>query len=264
MANWLPFIRNEKEPLQNGWYCVKQPGSKAIELGITWAQARKEEETFFAGWSEELDAVYYKYLTTSSLVERLSLILSDLISKRFLFPCFIIYLTTDLYNNRLSEIHQELEKSIAATRGFLIGLPKAPSSDSLNKICTLIHSFTVDLARHIEGIPNHDGLLQTIRPAHEKFRKSIRMTAPNFRPFESSLKEQRHLSRASFLANEETEDEAGEASDNEDKGQGDPRHVQKSQALVVKSRKIYIDEVMEKAQQYVSHFCSMISTSTCD
>jgi hypothetical protein len=127
----------------------------------------------------------------------------------------------------------------------------------------LIHSFTVDLARHIEGIPDHDGLLQTIRPAQEKFRKSIRMTAPNFRPFESSLKEQRHLSRASFLANEETEDEVGEASDNEDKSQGDLRHGQKRkkpQALVVKSRKIYIDEVMEKAQQYVSHLYSVIST----
>ena len=83
VANWLPFIRNEKEPLENGWYCVKQPGSEAIKRGITWAQARKEEEQFFAGWSDRLDPVYMKYLTTSNLVERLSLILSDLISKRF-------------------------------------------------------------------------------------------------------------------------------------------------------------------------------------
>jgi Dynamin central region len=96
VANWLPFIRNEKEPLKNGWYCVKQPGSEAIKDGISWAQARKEEETFFAGWSEELDAVYHKHLTTSSLVERLSLILSDLISKRFCFLVSSIYLTSDL------------------------------------------------------------------------------------------------------------------------------------------------------------------------
>ena len=82
VAHWLPFIRNEKEPLKNGWFCVKQPGSDAIKLGITWAQARKEEETFFAGWSDELDTVYHKYLTTSNLVERPSLILSDLILKR--------------------------------------------------------------------------------------------------------------------------------------------------------------------------------------
>jgi hypothetical protein len=115
----------------------------------------------------------------------------------------------------------------------------------------LIHSFTIDLARHVEGVPNHDGLLQTIRPLQDKFRKSIRMTAPNFRPFESSLKETRHLGRASFLANEESEDNnAGEASDNEDEGLVGffGKKTNKPQVIAI-NRKIYIDEVMEKAQQ---------------
>ena len=251
VANWLPFIRNEKEPLENGWYCVKQPSSKAIAMGITWAQARDEEEEFFDGWSDELDAVYHKYLTTSSLVERLSLILSDLISKRFVFlvnAAIYVCLTNSII--RLPEIHEELEKSIINTRGLLSALPKAPSSDPLNEICTLIHSFTIDLARHVEGVPNHDGLLQTIRPLQEKFRKAIRMTAPNFRPFESSLKETRHLGRASFLANEESEDNVGEASDSEDEDHvgSSLKKPNKSQVLAI-SRKIYTDEVMEKAQQ---------------
>jgi hypothetical protein len=34
-ANWIPFIRNEKETLENNWYCVKQPSSSDIKLGIT-------------------------------------------------------------------------------------------------------------------------------------------------------------------------------------------------------------------------------------
>ena len=145
-----------------------------------------------------------------------------------------------------------MEKSIFITRGLLNALPKAPSSDPHNEICTLIHSFTIDLARHVEGVPDHDGVLQIIRPAQEKFRKSIRMTAPNFRPFESALKEKRHLGRASFLANEEGEDDIGEASDNEGEGQGDGGFFAKTTTkpqVLTKSRKIYIDEVMEKAQQ---------------
>ena len=73
-----------------------------------------------------------------------------------------------LFKSRLLEIHEELEKSISATCGLLNTLLKAPSSDPLNKICTLIHSFTVDLACHIEGISDHDGLLQVIHPAQEK------------------------------------------------------------------------------------------------
>ena len=86
-GNWLSFIRNEKEHLTNGWYAVKQPGSQAIEKGITWAEAREQEDTFFAsesGWCD-LDPIYHKYLRTSNLVARLSEILSDLISKRFSF-----------------------------------------------------------------------------------------------------------------------------------------------------------------------------------
>ena len=151
---------------------------------------------------------------------------------------------------RLPELYEELEKSIVITRGLLNALPKAPSSDPLNEICTLIHSFTIDLARHVEGVPDYFGLLQTIRPLQEKFRRAIRMTVPNFRPFESSLKETRHLGRALFLENEENEDTVGEASDNEDEG-NDGSLVKKSNKLqdLAKSRKIYIDEVMEKAQQ---------------
>ena len=90
-GNWLAFIRNEKEHLTNGWYAVKQPGSQAIEQGITWAEAREQEDTFFAtesGWCD-LDQIYQKYLRTSNLVARLSEILSDLISKRFFFHYFI-------------------------------------------------------------------------------------------------------------------------------------------------------------------------------
>ena len=84
-GNWLSFIRNEKEHLTNGWYAVKQPGSLAIEQGITWAEAREQEDTFFAsesGWCD-LDPIYHKYLRTPNLVARLCEILSDLISKRF-------------------------------------------------------------------------------------------------------------------------------------------------------------------------------------
>jgi hypothetical protein len=82
--SWLPLIRNEQETLENNWYCVKQPSSQDLKQGITWEEARTRENDFFAltpPWSE-LDPMYQKYLRTSNLVDRLSSILSDLISKR--------------------------------------------------------------------------------------------------------------------------------------------------------------------------------------
>lgn len=101
-GNWLSFIRNEKEQLANGWYAVKQPGSQAIEQGITWEQAREQEDIFFAtesGWCD-LDPIYKKYLRTSNLVSRLSEILSDLISKRFFFQSSSCSDLAYLFNDR--------------------------------------------------------------------------------------------------------------------------------------------------------------------
>lgn len=83
-VNWLAFIRNEREPLENNWYCVKQPSSSDLKQKLTWQDARRREDEFFsmtAPWSE-LDAVHQKYLRTANLVERLSSVLSELIMKR--------------------------------------------------------------------------------------------------------------------------------------------------------------------------------------
>jgi hypothetical protein len=81
---WLRFIRGEYETLQNGWFCVKQPNSKMLSQGITWTEARTQENDYFsmtAPWSS-LESTYQNYLRTSNLTERLSIILSELISKR--------------------------------------------------------------------------------------------------------------------------------------------------------------------------------------
>jgi hypothetical protein len=83
--SWLRILRNETEPLVNNWYCVKQPASQTLSLGITWADARRQETEFFAiaqPWSS-LDPRYQKFLGTGNLTERLSLILSELIAKRW-------------------------------------------------------------------------------------------------------------------------------------------------------------------------------------
>lgn len=130
---------------------------------------------------------------------------------------------------RLPEIQSELNRTISDTRERLNKLPKAPSADPVNDICTLIYTFTTDLSRHVEGVADKDGLLQAIRPAHEKFREAIRSTAPNFQPFEEKQKTKnlKRLSMPSFLLNEE-----GDDSDTKDENDA-----------------IYIDEVMDRAHQ---------------
>ncbi|RXW23705.1 hypothetical protein EST38_g2163 [Candolleomyces aberdarensis] len=181
--HWLPFIRNEREPLDNNWYCVKQPSSSDIKQNITWDEARKREDDYFSmtpPWNE-LDTIYLKYLRTRNLVERLSSVLSDLIAKR------------------LPEIQEELDRSIIKVREILGSLPRPPSTDPVNEVANLLYEFAADLHRHVDGVPGENGILQCIRPAQDKFRRTIRDTAPQFMPFERRRADGKVLQPPTFL-----------------------------------------------------------------
>ncbi|PBK61230.1 hypothetical protein ARMSODRAFT_1089911 [Armillaria solidipes] len=216
---WMAFIRNEREPLENNWYCVKQPSSVELGQRITWQQAREKERNWFrttAPW-KDLDTFYKGYLQTANLVARLSSILSDLIAKR------------------LPDIQKEVDAAIQDTSQKISALPKAPSSNPLHEISALLHSFTVDLASHIQGIPDEDGIIQTIRPEQEKFQREIRSTAPDFRPFERKHAGKRSLERPDFLSNDDGE---------EDEPEGP---VEGGVFLPDDSNTVYIDELWTRA-----------------
>ena len=63
-------------------------------------------------------------------------------------------------------------------------LPKPPSADPLSEVLSLISNFSKSLGKYLEGTPNADGLLQSIRPSSVAFRDAIRATEPDFRPYE--------------------------------------------------------------------------------
>ncbi|KAJ7512921.1 P-loop containing nucleoside triphosphate hydrolase protein [Mycena galericulata] len=213
--SWLPLLRNEQEALENNWYCVKQPSSQDLKQGITWEEARERENHFFSltpPWSD-LDPMYQKYLRTSNLIERLSSILSDLISKR------------------LPQIQIELENTILKTRAGIQKLPRPPSNDPVGEIATLIHIFVGEIHHILDGVPHADGLLQIIRPAQERFRRDIRDTAPDFRPFErprTAAEITDTFPAPTFLSNEDGTE-----------------LVSASQTL--HSMPVYINEVMDRA-----------------
>ncbi|KIK82818.1 hypothetical protein PAXRUDRAFT_832134 [Paxillus rubicundulus Ve08.2h10] len=216
--SWLRILRNETEPLVNNWYCVKQPASQTLSRGITWEDARRQENEYFTmtqPWNS-LEPRYQKFLRTSSLTERLSVILSELIAKR------------------LPEIQKELMDALQDTEAHLRALPRAPSNDPVGEVLQVLSSFTRGLSRRLEGTPEEDGLLQTIRPYQLAFKRAIRETAPNFVPWDKSRRGCQ-LPKADFLANEE----------GDDKGSGsDPESVSEDDC----SKKIYINEVFDRAQ----------------
>ena len=118
-----------------------------------------------------------------------------------------------------------------------------------------------DLTRHVQGVPDEDGLLQAILPAQEKFRLAIRETAPNFRPFEKRFEGKRHMGRVTFLAAEEgrtfdDEDSVDEIcpreeSDSEIQGVSTGRGLAAPSYPTSKKSKIFIDQVLQRANRQV-------------
>jgi len=122
-----------------------------------------------------------------------------------------------------------------------------------------MHEFGNALLSHVRGVPDTDGLIQSIRPAQHRFRKAIRSTAPNFRPFERKYSRTRHLSRPDFLNQEEGPCE-GESSDMDvNESEDEPTEDGSSPGTSSKKRKhskatdnkIYIDDVLARANQCV-------------
>ncbi|KAF8586086.1 hypothetical protein K439DRAFT_1652711 [Ramaria rubella] len=172
---WIRLIRNDISPLENGWYCVKQPSSVELEKNLTFHEARRRGEAFFTNqpWSL-LELSHRRRLGTRALTQKLNEYLMSLIAKRF------------------PELMQELQKVLQRTKDELKRLPVPVSGDPLMELLHLVGDFSDDLFRHSEGITYNigepvrtgDNHFERIRDAHECFRQSIKATAPAFHPFD--------------------------------------------------------------------------------
>jgi hypothetical protein len=135
----------------------------------------------------------------------------------------------------LPQIQIELENIIQKTRTGLQQLPKPPSSDPIGEVASLLHQFIGELNNIIEGVYHPEGLLQAIRPSQEQFRREIRHTAPDFRPFEEPVEFRMEYEEPFpdpvFLLNEDGEGRQGP-------------HAGKTMP-------IFIDTVMRRAEEYV-------------
>jgi hypothetical protein len=136
---------------------------------------------------------------------------------------------------------------VRKTEKSIKGLPKAPSEDPLSEIMSLLGIFVRDLERHLEGTPEEGGLLQRIRPSQERFRREIKATAPDFRPYEKRYAKSKSAHWPAFLDDEERADAGDDVENEASVGVGQP-------TLVDTPRTIYVDEVHERAGKYVAPF----------
>ena len=113
-------------------------------------------------------------------------------------------------------------------------LPPPPSSVPIVEVAKRLSDFVEDLTYHFErGVPEANGLYQSIRPAESKFRRAIRDTAPAFRPFEKKRHSNRDFEEPEFLQNEE-----------------EPRSFDESDAPPSNEKPlIFVDEVFQRSKE---------------
>jgi hypothetical protein len=77
----------------------------------------------------------------------------------------------------------------------------------MEEMFRLIDLFVGSLQHLVDGTPEKDGLIQTLRKSQEGFKGDIRQTAPDFRPFERPRNGSAIplLQPPHFLSNEEPE-----------------------------------------------------------
>ncbi|KAF8504671.1 P-loop containing nucleoside triphosphate hydrolase protein [Russula emetica] len=209
---WIRKIQSGGKDGGVEYYSVKNPDSQDIRNGITYGQAREKEADFFstkAPWSN-LDLLYKRRLGTDKLTRRLGQVLSNLISKR------------------LPELQGELDRLLEQVNDDISGLPDPPSSEPMVEIMKRIGDFVRSIEHIVAGAPDENGFIQALLTPRERFKKGIRETAPDFRPFEQprDVNAAPVLPQPRFLSNEEAESE-----------------WQPNDA----GRMIFVDEVMNKA-----------------
>lgn len=83
-AQWVEILRGRSHRLRHGYFVTKQPNQDALNRGVDGAQARIQEEQFFATtepWCTELLDMRHRF-GTPALATYLAKELGELIKKR--------------------------------------------------------------------------------------------------------------------------------------------------------------------------------------
>jgi len=150
------------------------------------------------------------------------------------------------------------------TRDSINKLPKAPSSDPSNEIANLLFRFVRDLARHVGGVPDENGLLQMIRPHQERFRRKVRQTAPDFVPFERRYAGTKKISTPEFLSSEEAIGEILEEPETPPECEEEVTFGSFGSRPGSLDGMICVDEVLQRAYEWVHLACFNPISSTND
>ncbi|KAG8994198.1 hypothetical protein FRB94_010069 [Tulasnella sp. JGI-2019a] len=182
---WVDLLYGKENALANGWYCVKQPNPRELRGGMTWEDAKVAENAFFENnipWMQ-LDSRLRRRLGSSRLAEKLSVMLSTLVSQK------------------LPEIQTEISKQLRVVNDELIEVPPPDLSSVKPEVIRLLRGFDRKLTQLIEGLPANfanpstAGIMYSINQVFDHFKHAVFATTPHFLPWSSQCEMDEELKK---------------------------------------------------------------------
>ncbi|TCD67241.1 hypothetical protein EIP91_000370 [Steccherinum ochraceum] len=165
-GSWLRILDGARHPLKMGYFVTKQPSPEELEEGLSFHTAREREAAFFtdnAPWNERAD-LRERYGTTN-LTKELSKLLGIVISKA------------------LPGLREKCKESLRLAKSDLEKFPPPASDQPAAELLRLITGFSTNVECLVRGSDNFEHLLQRCRPAYATFKRDVRGTSPDLRPF---------------------------------------------------------------------------------
>ncbi|KAF9220694.1 hypothetical protein BS17DRAFT_739183 [Gyrodon lividus] len=167
---WLDVIEGREHHLKHGYYCVRLPDDAQRAQRLSRAALRKVEAEYFG-------------ITTpwSGVTER----------GRFGIPAFvsdISVLLVKLIERVLPQLKRDVERLLASCLEDLGTLPAPLTIDPQIEVLGRVNEFCDAFKSVVDGTSSDKRLAQRNRALYAIFKRDIRGTAPDFRPYEQPEK----------------------------------------------------------------------------
>ncbi|KLO12399.1 hypothetical protein SCHPADRAFT_941237 [Schizopora paradoxa] len=178
---WKDVLSGKEHPLMLGYYCVKLSDDVERASNLSRAQRNDAERTFFEAkspWTElQANPTLRKRFGVGNTVADLSTQLSRLLELA------------------LPGLRTKAEQLLAECKSMLAELPRPIAVDASTEILTRVTDFCQHLTATVNGldcVTSEDSVsatdgktfVQQNRATYLQFKRRIRSTAPDFRPFE--------------------------------------------------------------------------------
>ncbi|KIJ12489.1 hypothetical protein PAXINDRAFT_171186 [Paxillus involutus ATCC 200175] len=164
--SWIDVIEGHQHTLKHGYYCVRLPDDAQRTQRLSRTAFQKLEAEYFdtnPPWSQSTER------------------------GRFGIPAFVSDISVLLVKHigkSLAKLKQDVERLLASCLDDLVALPAPLTSDPQVEVLGKVNEFCTAFKGIIDGTSSDKRLAQRNRALYADFKRDIRGTAPDFRPFE--------------------------------------------------------------------------------